>query len=145
MDLVPPLVVICLSKHRHHVGTDNIHPIVGSHSELLKTLTPDTEDCYYYLEREMERSYNKKYFMMRYIQNVAICDALPTLEETFYISGQKILERNDRNCQERYTNVLKWSKSHISFELTVIGRKERIADERYPELHLDSKNYQVYW
>jgi hypothetical protein len=82
---------------------------------------------------------------MRYMQNVAICDALPTLEETFYISGQKILERNDMNYQERYISILNWSKSHKIFELTVVGRKERIADEKYPELHLDSKNYQVYW
>jgi hypothetical protein len=125
--------------------SDKIHPIVGSHSDLIKVLKPDTEEYYPSIERGPERSDNKTFFMMRYVENVAICDALPTLEETFYISGANILEKNDKLYQERYTSELNWSKSSIRFELTVVGRKERIADEKYPELHLDSKNYQVYW
>jgi hypothetical protein len=129
----------------YNMGTDKIHPIVGSHSELIKVLKPDTEEYYPSIERGPERSDDKTFFMMRYVENVAICDALPTLEETFYISGANILEKNDKLYQERYTSELNWSKSYIRFELTVVGRKERTVDEKYPELRLDSKNYQVYW
>jgi hypothetical protein len=134
-----------ISRNVGFNSSDKVHPIVGSHSELIKVLKPETEEYDPYIVGGEQRSDYKHVFMMRYVENVAICDALPTLEEAFYVSDQKIQERNDRLYQERFTSELNWSKSHIRFKVTVVGRKERIADEKYPELHLDSKNYQVYW
>lgn len=89
---------------------------------------------------------------MRYKKNVAICDALPTLEETFYISAQKILNRLVAADgmfalrAERCSCELNWSKILKIFEITVVGMKERLeSKEEDPELLLDSNNPHVYW
>jgi hypothetical protein len=84
---------------------------------------------------------------MRFNEIVAICDAVPTLEETYYMPAQEILDRkHNRHCnKERYRCELIFDKSYIKFEITVVGRKERIEKERYPELHLDSNSCRVLW
>jgi len=84
---------------------------------------------------------------MRYKVDVAICDALPTLEETYYMSAQEILDtkHNRYYDKERYRSELIFSKSSLKFEITVVGRKERVESREYPEPRLASKTCRVLW
>jgi hypothetical protein len=85
-----PLSII---QYVEYGKTKKMDPIVGSHSGLMKILRPDTFLIKRLFRKPVERWYQstgkkrseyQSLFHVRYEENVAICDALPTIEETFY-------------------------------------------------------------
>jgi len=109
-------------------------PVVGSFAGLLKTMKPDLENP-------------TGFETVRYVQDCAIADAIPSLEETFYKPAKNVQGDYEQfhGQGERYQAELVWSKSAVSLLISAIGRSSRLPDTCYPVISKTGSSLPHFW
>ena len=105
---------------------DNFVHIRGSFRKLCRTLRIHNVSCNGTALGEVEC----------HTDNVAICDAIPSLEETLLLPMKDVPNDRqwDKNSFSRYQTKIRYNLlgvRHI-FHLSVISRAERLSDSKYP-------------
>ena len=118
--------------------------VLGSQRELLCSTMMELDDSW-------EESFERANF--EYLEDCAIADAFPTLEESYFMPASDLLKAFPDKAPE-YGNMwtpflfdkieLNWTKSDSIAQLAVVGRAPRLPKEDYPVFKKSSNPFR-YW